>query len=158
MIAVTLPKVPLASENPTILSWLRAQERWLPAVAGFLWWATFHPGFVSEDSIVNLSDARSGAISVWFTAWWIYVVDLLTLGTRAISLLTLLSVAGLEYAVYFWIVTVFPKNSARAVTVLFISLSPIVGAMGIQIRHDVALTSDLRGRVDQNSHDRTRSA
>lgn len=143
MIAGTLPKVPLASEKSTILSWLRAQERWLPAVAGLLWWATFHPGFISEDSIVNLNDARSGAISVWFTASWIYVVDLLTLGTRAISLLTLLSVVGLEYAVYFWIVTVFPKNSARAVTVLFISLSPIVGAMGIQIRHDAALTSGL---------------
>jgi hypothetical protein len=135
--------VPPAPERPTILSWLGAQERWLPGVAGLLWWVTFHPGFISEDSLVNLTDARSGAISVWFTAWWIYVVDLLTLGTRAISLLTLLSVVGLEYAVYFWIVTVFPKNSARAVTVLLIALSPIVGAMGIQIRHDAALTSGL---------------
>ena len=122
---------------------LITHERWVPLVAGLAWWATFHPGFLSEDSFINLADARSGDISVWFTAWWVYVVGALSLGTRAISLLTLLSVIGLEYAVYFWVVTVFPKTPARAITVLLIGASPLVGAMGIQVRHDVALGAGL---------------
>lgn len=133
----------VADHKSTILTRLGAHERWLPAVAGLLWWVTFHPGFISEDSLVTLTDARSGEISVWFTAWWVYLVDLLTLGTRAISLLTLVSVLGLEYATYFWIASVLPKTNARAVTVLIVGLSPLVGAMGNQIRHDVALTSGL---------------
>lgn len=122
---------------------LSAFERWLPLIAGLAWWVTFHPGFLSEDSFINLGDARSGHVSVWFTAWWVYVVEALSLSTRAISLLTLLSVVGLEYAVYFWIVTVFPPAPARAVTLLLIGSSPLIGAMGIQVRHDVALGAGL---------------
>jgi hypothetical protein len=125
------------------LARLGAIEPWLPAIAGLLWWITFHPGFISEDSLINLTDARSGAISVWFTAWWVYIVDALTLGTRVIPLMTLISVMALEYAVYAWTVTVFPKTPARTISVLIIALTPVVGAMGIQIRHDVALTAGL---------------
>jgi hypothetical protein len=122
---------------------LIAHERWVPLVAALAWWITFHPGFLSEDSFINLADARSGAISVWFTAWWVYVVDGLSLGTRVASLVSLASALALEYAVYFWIVTVFPKTPARAITVFLIAISPLVGAMGIQIRHDVALGAGL---------------
>jgi hypothetical protein len=73
----------------------------------------------------------------------VYVVDALTLGARVIPLMTLVGVLTLEYAVYFWIRTVFPKTPARAVTVALIAFSPLVGAMGIQIRHDVALATGL---------------
>lgn len=122
---------------------LQHGEPWVPGLAGLLWWAVFHPGFISEDSLINLTDARGPSMSVWFTAWWVYVVDALTLGTHLIPLMTLISVIGLEYAVYFWIVTVFPKTPARAMTVLLMALCPLVGAMGIQIRHDVALGAGL---------------
>ena len=126
-----------------MIAWLTARERWQPALAGFAWWAIFHPGFISEDSISQLLDIRSGSYSVWFTAWWVYVVNALTLGARVIPLMTLVSVVTLEYAVYFWIRTVFPRTPARAVTVALIAFSPLVGAMGIQIRHDVALATGL---------------
>lgn len=126
-----------------VLTRLEALERWIPAAAAVLWWTVFHPGFISEDSIINLTDARSGEISVWFTAWWVYVVDALTLGTRSVALLTLLSALGLQYAVYFWIVSVFPKSSSRTVTMAVIGFCPLVGAMAIQVRHDVPLTAGL---------------
>jgi hypothetical protein len=122
-----------------MISRLLAHERWVPLAAALAWWITFHPGFLSEDSFINLADARSGAISVWFTAWWVYVVDALSLGTRVVSLVSLVSVVALEYAAYFWITTVFPATRARAVTVVVIAFCPLVGAMGIQVRHDVAL-------------------
>lgn len=118
-------------------------ERWLPAVAAAAWWSTFYPGFFGDDSLINLSEARSGSISVWFTAWWVYVVDALSLGTRAIPLMTLISVLVLEYAVYFWIATVLPRGRARAMTVAVVSFTPLVGAIGIQVRHDVTMTAGL---------------
>jgi hypothetical protein len=68
-----------------VISWLVAREHWLPALAALAWWTTFHPGFFGEDSLINLAAARSGAISVWFTAWWVYVVEALTIGRRAIA-------------------------------------------------------------------------
>ena len=118
-------------------------ERWLPAVCGIAWWLVFYPGFFGEDSLINLGEARSGTISVLFTAWWVYLVHFISFGTRAIPLLTLVSVVGLQYAVYLWVTTVFPKGGPRAITVLLISASPLTGAMGIQVRHDVAMTSGL---------------
>ena len=118
-------------------------ERWLPAIAAAAWWLTFYPGFFGDDSLINLGEARSGSISVWFTAWWVYVVDALSLGTRAIPLMTLLSVLGLEYAVYFWMVTVLPRGRARAITLAVIAFTPLVGAIGIQVRHDVTMTAGL---------------
>lgn len=122
---------------------LMAHERWLPAIAAVAWWVTFYPGFFGDDSLINLGEARSGSISVWFTAWWVYVIDALSLDTRAIPLMTLLSVLGLEYAVYLWIATVFPAGRARAITVAIIAFTPLVGAIGIQVRHDVTMTAGL---------------
>lgn len=125
------------------MAWLTARERWLPAAAGLAWWLTFYPGFFGDDSFINLGEARSGSISVWFTVWWVYVVDALSLGTRAVPLLTLLSVLSLEYACYAWIATVFPPGRARTLTVLIVALTPLVGATGIQVRHDVTMTAGL---------------
>ncbi len=124
-------------------SWLVARERWLPGAAGFVWWITFYPGFFGDDSLINLGEARSGAYSVWFTAWWIYVVDALSLGTRAIPLLTLAGVLTLEYSAYLWVAAVFSKGKARGLTVLLLALTPLVGAMGIQVRHDAFMTAGL---------------
>ena len=126
-----------------IVDWLARREWCLPAAAALAWWALFYPGFISEDSLITLNEARAGNASVVFTAWWVFVVDALTLGTRAIPMLTLINVMVLEYAAYWWMTTVLPKDRARAVTVLFIAVSPMVAALGIQIRRDAAMTSGL---------------
>lgn len=118
-------------------------EAWIPAFTALLWWITFYPGFFGDDALIHLEDARSGNIPVWFTAWWIYVVRFVSVGTRAIPVLTLAGALTLAYAVYFWIETVFPAGRTRAVALLAISISPLVGAMGIQLRHDIPMTAAL---------------
>ena len=126
-----------------MVTWLTRVERWLPAAAALIWWTTFYPGLFGDDSLIHLGDARIGHIPVWFTAWWIYVVDFVSAGTRAIPLLTLAGVLTLQYAAYYWLRTALPEGRARAVTVLLIGLTPLVGAMGIQVRHDVPMTAAL---------------
>jgi hypothetical protein len=118
-------------------------EGWIPGAAALLWWAIFYPGLFGDDSLIHLTDARIGHVPVWFTAWWIYVVDFVSIGTRAIPLLTLAGALTLAYASYFWITAVFPRGGARAITVLAIVASPLVGAMGIQVRHDAPMTAAL---------------
>lgn len=126
-----------------MIAWLVARERWLPATTALAWWVTFYPGFFGEDSLTHLAEARSGAYTIWFTAWWVYVVDALTLNTRAIALMTLLSALGLAYAAYFWMTAVLPRGGARAMAVLVITATPLVGGMGIQVRHDVPMAAGL---------------
>ena len=126
-----------------MVAWLTRVERWIPGAAALLWWSIFYPGLFGDDSLIHLTDARIGYVPVWFTAWWIYIVDFVSIGTRAIPLLTLGGAFALAYAAYGWIATVFPAGRARAITVLAIVISPVVGAMGIQVRHDAPMTAAL---------------
>jgi hypothetical protein len=102
-----------------------------------------YPGLFGEDSLMNLAEARDGPVTVWFTAWWIYVIRFVTLGTRAIPLLTLFGVLTLTFAVRQWAAAFLPEGATRAICVSLICATPLVGALGIQLRHDVAMTAGL---------------
>ena len=102
-----------------------------------------YPGLFGEDSLMNLAEARNGPVSVWFTAWWIYFIRFVTLGTRAIPLLTLFGVLTLTFAIRHWAASFFPQGSARALSICLVCASPLVGAFGIQVRHDVEMTAGL---------------
>ena len=95
-----------------------------------------YPGLFGEDSLITLEQARSGNVDVWFTAWWIYVIDALSLGTRAIPLLTLCGVLVLSWSIREWARSVLPSGPARAWSIVIICATPLVGALGIQVRHD----------------------
>ena len=82
----------MPSPRATTDSFLVRAEPWLPLVIGVVWWAAMYPGLFGEDSLVNLTEARNGPVTVWFTAWWIYFIRFVTFGTRAIPLLTLFGV------------------------------------------------------------------
>jgi hypothetical protein len=118
-------------------------EAWLPFAVVTAWWLAMYPGLYGEDSLLNLGEALHGPVYVWFTAWWIYLVRVVTLGMRAIPLLTLGSVLLLAYATREWARAALPASPARAAAVVLICASPLVGAFGIQVRHDVAMTSGL---------------
>jgi hypothetical protein len=111
---------------------------------GVAWWAAMYPGLFGEDSLMNLTEARDGPVSVWFTAWWIYVIRFVTFGTRAIPLLTLFGVLALTFAVRYWAAACLagraPRDRSR---ICLVCTSPLVGALGIQVRHDIEMTAGL---------------
>lgn len=115
----------------------------LPFLAALLWWVAMYPGLLAEDSFYHLQEASSGDITVWFTAWWTYLVAWLSLGTAVVGLVTLAGVLILAWAVRSWMWATFPPGPPRAWTMLAICLSPVVGAMGIQVRHDGWMTAGL---------------
>lgn len=112
-------------------------------VVGVVWWAAMYPGLFGEDSLITLTEARDGPINAWFTAWWVIVIDALTLGTRAIPLLTLAGVLVLAWSTRQWAAATFPAGPARAWAVVLICATPLVGALGIQVRHDAWMTAGL---------------
>ena len=138
MVALAAP-----APQPRIEQVLVRSEPWLPLLIGVAWWAAMYPGLFGEDSLMNLTEARDGPVSVWFTAWWIYVIRFVTLGTRAIPLLTLFGVLTLTFAVRYWAAACLPRGASRALAICLVCASPLVGALGIQVRHDIEMTAGL---------------
>jgi hypothetical protein len=138
MVALVAP-----APRPRIEQFLVRSEPWLPLLIGVAWWAAMYPGLFGEDSLMNLTEARDGPVSVWFTAWWIYVIRFVTIGTRAIPLLTLFGVLMLTFAVRYWAAACLPAGVSRALAVCLVCASPLVGALGIQVRHDIEMTAGL---------------
>lgn len=102
-----------------------------------------YPGLFGEDSLITLGQARSGDITVWFTAWWVWVIKALTLNTRAIPLLTLAGALVFAWSVREWAIAVLPAGRARVWAIVVMCATPLVGGLGIQVRHDAWMTSGL---------------
>jgi hypothetical protein len=100
-----------------------------------------YPGLFGEDSLITLEEARSGNITVWFTAWWVYIIDALSLNTRIIPLLTLAGVLLFAWSVRDWAVAVFPEGRIRTWAIVIMCATPLVGGLGIQVRHDAWMTA-----------------
>lgn len=118
-------------------------EAWLPFVAGTLWWVALYPGLFGEDSLITLAEARSGHVTVWFTAWWIYLVRFVSLDTHAIPLVTLAGIWLLVWSTREWAASALPPGPSRRLAITTIAASPLIGALGIQLRHDAWMTSGL---------------
>jgi len=118
-------------------------ETWGPLVFALIYWLAMYPGLFGEDSLITLEQARHGPIDAWFTAWWIYLIKIVTLNTTVIPALTLAGVLLFTWSVRVWATTVFPAGPSRMWAILLISASPLVGAFGIQVRHDAWMTSGL---------------
>ncbi|MDP3716173.1 MAG: hypothetical protein Q8T13_00215 [Acidobacteriota bacterium] len=131
------------AEQPKTPPRIVAAEPWLAIVVGVVWWAAMYPGLFGEDSLITLTEARDGPVTAWFTAWWVILIDLITMGTRAIPLLTLAGVVVLAWSTEQWAAATFPAGPARAWAVVFICATPLVGALGIQVRHDAWMTAGL---------------
>jgi len=116
-------------------------EVWLPLAIGTLWWLAMYPGLFGEDSLITLQEVRSGHITVWFTAWWALIVDALSFGTHAIPLLTLTGVLLFSWSVRDWAVAILPEGRARMLAIVIICATPLVGGLGIQVRHDSWMTA-----------------
>ncbi len=133
----------MPAPHPPTRSRIVAAEPWLALGVALLWWLAMYPGLFGEDSLITLTEARDGPINAWFTAWWVIVIDTVTINTRAIPLLTLAGVLVLAWSTRQWAAATFPAGPARAWAVMLVCATPLVGALGIQVRHDAWMTAGL---------------
>ena len=117
-------------------------ERWLPLALGVAWWLALYPGLVRRRLADHPRAGTQRQRDVWFTAWWIYVIQALQpRHTRHSAADALRCVAaGVERHAngprqLFRRVGRANGRSGCSVP------SPLVGALGIQVRHDAWMTA-----------------
>ena len=106
----------------------------------FIWWLAFNPGFYSADSFGVIGMARSGNISSESTAIWAIVVKFLTINGAHPEIATLFFAQLLAFSVSVFAHALF--NGKIAVwSSAALCMTPLVGAMGITLWHDIPMTS-----------------
>ena len=105
-----------------------------------LWWIAFNPGFYSIDSFGVIDKARSGNLSSAWTAIWAVFVKYLTLNGSHPEIATLFFSQLLGYSVSLFAMTLFKGKTALWSSAILCG-TPLVGAMGITLWHDIPMTS-----------------
>lgn len=106
----------------------------------FLWWLIFNPGFYSSDSFGVIEMARSGTISSDSTAIWAIAVKLLTINGSHPEIGTLFFSQLLTFSISLFAHSLFQGKSASWGSSV-LCMTPLVGAMGITLWHDIPMTS-----------------
>ena len=105
-----------------------------------LWWLAFNPGFYSGDSFAVIQMARDGDISNEWTAVWAIVVKFLTLNGTHPEIATLFFCQVLAFSLTAFAHSLF-KGPAAIWGSFALCLTPLVGAMGITLWHDIPMTA-----------------
>lgn len=105
-----------------------------------VWWIIFYPGFYSLDSFAVIDMAKQGPITSDWTAIWPLMVKLLTFNGSHPAFATLI------FSQIFSIsLTLFANEISRETkhfsASIILSATPVVGAMGVTLWHDIPMTS-----------------
>jgi hypothetical protein len=112
------------------------------SLVSITWWIIFNPGFYSGDSFAVIEMARNGVLnSDWGSVWALFVSNI-TWGGRQPQIATLVFSQMLSFSVTMFCFTIAKKYIALAVSII-LCLTPLVGAMGITLWHDIPMTSGL---------------
>lgn len=110
------------------------------AFVAFLWWLAFNPGFYTGDSFGVIEMARSGNISSESTAIWAIAVKFLTINGSHPELATLFFSQLLAFSISLFAHSLFKGKSAIWGSAV-LCVTPLIGAMGITLWHDIPMTS-----------------
>ena len=127
----------------------------LNAIIMLIWWLAFNPGFFSADSFGVIDMARSGNLSNAWTAIWAIFIKYLTLNGSHPEIATLFFSQLLGYSVSIFALTLFKIKTARWSSAILCG-TPLVGAMGITLWHDIPMTAGFllmlvgTKRIEQN--------
>jgi hypothetical protein len=105
-----------------------------------LWWLAFNPGFYSGDSFAVIQMARDGNISSEWTTIWAIFVKFVTLNGAYPEIATLFFSQILAFALTVFAHSIF-KGPAAVWGSFVLCLTPLVGAMGITLWHDIPMTA-----------------
>ena len=112
----------------------------LNAIIMFVWWIAFNPGFFSGDSFGVLEIVKSGQISSELTIFWAFLVEIISLNGTHPEFATLVFSQIFGFSISIFSNTIFGGKIAFWSSAV-LCLTPIVGAMGITLWHDIPMTS-----------------
>jgi len=104
------------------------------------WWIGFNPGFFSVDSFAVLNMARESNLNSLWTAQWAIFIEIVTLGGSHPELATLFVALILGFSLAVFVKSISVKNHGQWVGLLLM-VTPVVGAMGITLWHDIPMVA-----------------
>ena len=104
------------------------------------WWIAFNPGFFSSDSFGLIEMLQSKTITSESTAIWALSLNVITFGGSQPQLATLFFSQLLSVSVSYFLLAFFESKKALVLSIILCS-TPIVGAMGITLWHDIPMTA-----------------
>ena len=107
-----------------------------------LWWVIFFPGFYSTDSFAVLSMAKTGDLNGLWSSPWAVVVRNLSLHGSHPGLVTLFFSIILSVSMTLFFYSILPQKNGALVSAI-LQITPLVGAMGVTLWHDIPMTSGL---------------
>jgi hypothetical protein len=128
--------------NPIkLISWdNRTSVYTLSSLIALTWWITFNPGFYSSDSFALIEMIRSSTITSEWTAIWALSLNIITFGGTQPHLATLFFSQLLSASVSYFSLSFFESRKALILSLILCS-TPMVGAMGITLWHDIPMTA-----------------
>ena len=108
----------------------------------FIWWVIFFPGFYSADSFAALSMAKTGNLNSLWTSPWAVTVRSLSLHGLQPGLVTLFFSIILSVSMTIFFYSLLPQKNSAVVSAI-LQITPLIGAMGITLWHDIPMTSGL---------------
>ena len=105
-----------------------------------IWWAIFFPGFYSTDSFAVLQMAKTGELNGMWSAPWAIVVTFLTFGGNFPGIATLILSQVFSVSLTIFVFSILKPKYSSLISVI-LHLTPLVGAVGITLWHDIPMTA-----------------
>lgn len=105
-----------------------------------IWWIIFFPGFYSTDSFAVLQMAKTGELNGMWSAPWAIVVTFFSLGGAYPGIVTLLLSQIFSVSLTIFIYSIISPRRSSLISSL-LHLTPLVGAVGITLWHDIPMTA-----------------
>jgi hypothetical protein len=106
----------------------------------FIWWVIFYPGFYSADSFAVLQMAKTGELNGMWSAPWALAVRYLSLGGAYPGVVTLLFSQVFSVSLTIFVYSILKSRESSLVSAI-LHLTPLVGAAGITLWHDIPMTA-----------------
>lgn len=110
------------------------------SVIMLLWWLAFNPGFYSTDSFGIIEMSRGEVLTSESTAIWAIFVKFLSINGTHPEISTLFFSQLLGFSVAIFARTLF-TNKEVIWNAAILCATPLIGAMGITLWHDIPMTS-----------------
>ena len=101
------------------------------------WYLSLFPGRLGFDYSKAIVMIQNGESTSWWTSlfWWFLRIS--SLEGRSIAIASFLCLMGLGYSLFYLCESLPGKKSVNRLSLLLVSLTPIYGAFGVNVSHDV---------------------
>jgi hypothetical protein len=111
--------------------------------AATFWYVSLFPGRIGSDPVQSVELMKEGKSTDWWTAIYFWFLKIATFNGNSIWLASLISLAVLFLAVYYFIYSLPGEKQDLQKALLITCATPIFGNFGVNINHDVFFTSGV---------------